>query len=284
LLELETSTEGIHVALAIDQYVHYRVTMGALGDELVQALMDSQFRPDEVVARAETALPWRRRLLPNAAAVADYGARMCAGGVHVTFAIQRPAPDDDFVIPLQKRSHLLSEGQAMMAVLPTAMHQPSISAAAGKPFHHTVFRELYEEVFGGDEVDDDAQHLAEDWYTAASVCEPLAWMTEHPECFRMVLLGWGLNLLTGNYELAVLLVIRDPVFWEKYGHLLVTNWETAGSNSPLVSSKQTLDLKNLLENPAWTGGGIFSFASSLSYLERTEPTRVRVPALSLYAR
>ena len=38
--------------------------------------------------------------------------------------------------------------------------------------------------------------------------------------------GFGLNLVSGNYEFACLIVIDDEDFWTRYGGVIEANWES----------------------------------------------------------
>ena len=40
--------------------------------------------------------------------------------------------------------------------------------------------------------------------------------------------GFGVNLVSGNYEFASLVVIEDEEFWPRYGGDVEANWESAG--------------------------------------------------------
>jgi len=37
--------------------------------------------------------------------------------------------------------------------------------------------------------------------------------------------GFGLNLVSGNYECASLILIEDDEFWSAYGGRIAANWE-----------------------------------------------------------
>jgi hypothetical protein len=40
--------------------------------------------------------------------------------------------------------------------------------------------------------------------------------------------GFGLNLVSGNYEYASLIVIEDDEFWARFGGHVEANWESVG--------------------------------------------------------
>jgi hypothetical protein len=151
LRALSVSNGVIEVEFGIERFATYRVGIGALDDELYQALVDTEGDLGRIAGEWKKYLPWRQQFLPNARSVAAYVDRLCVGGIHATVAIQRPAPWNDFVIPVQRRSRSLSEGHGLITPLPAAFHQPLIDPRAEMPFSCTVFREVFEELFGGDE-------------------------------------------------------------------------------------------------------------------------------------
>lgn len=62
----------------------------------------------------------------------------------------------------------------------------------------------------------------------------MSWLAEHrgTEAFRMECTGFGINLVTGNYELACLLLIDDDSWWTRYGHLVEANCGAPASITP----------------------------------------------------
>jgi hypothetical protein len=57
----------------------------------------------------------------------------------------------------------------------------------------------------------------------------------------MECVGFGINLLSGNYEFACLLLIEDEEWWGQFGGEIEANWEIerirlGSSRSPRVSA------------------------------------------------
>jgi hypothetical protein len=135
-------------------------------------------------------------------------------------------------------------------------------------------RELFEEVFGGDEVRDKSRRLCADWYERTS--PPMQWLRQHRGAFEIVMTGFGISLLTGSATFDGVLAVREVAFWEDFGHEVRTNWEVTESLSPLVSTKDP-DLWELISKRDWTDYSFQSMVEGLLYLKEISPERVALP-------
>ncbi|MDA2919002.1 hypothetical protein MYX76_05830 [Desulfobacterota bacterium AH_259_B03_O07] len=168
-------------------------------------------------------LPLRQKLLPDGSTLANLKTRMSAGGVNVLFAMARGEPYNDFVIPIQRQSRTVSDCQTMISVIPKALHQAMIDPLAEVKLSSTAYRELYDEHFGGIEIQRGARRLRHDWFFEES--EPVKWFRYHQGAYKLECICFGLNLPMGNYEFGILLLVRYTSYWEAFSHLLLTNWE-----------------------------------------------------------
>jgi len=50
----------------------------------------------------------------------------------------------------------------------------------------------------------------------ARLSEPMRWLTAEPGRLRLECTGFGLNLVSGNFEFASLVVIESDNFWSRY--------------------------------------------------------------------
>ena len=275
LVDLDLSTSHLAASFALDNFLSYRFTIGLLRDELIQALIAADFNIDKVISSRTELLPLRQQLLTDGSSFADFRGRMCAGGLAVLFAIARPKPHSDFVIPIQRRSRLVAEAQGMLCVIPRAFHQPMVDSHAEINPSFTAYRELYEELFSGEEVEKDVRRLKADWFFQE--CEPLRWFRDYKGAYNLECTSFGVSLVSGNYEFGILLAVRDEDFWRQYGHWLVTNWEVSEVGGLLVSSSDPQQLANLIQMPEWDGAGLFSFVEGLKRLKMLEPKRVNLP-------
>ena len=98
---------------------------------------------------------------------------------------------------------------------------------------------------------------------------------------RMECTGFGLNLVSGNYEFASLVVIEDDEFWTRYGGHIEANWESAGLR--LYSSLDRELLTELISDESWSNEGLFAFCEGLRRLAQLGGDRVNVLAMEVTA-
>jgi hypothetical protein len=200
---------------------------------------------------------------------------MCVGGPIVFFAMARPKPDNDYVIPIQRRSKAVTDSQEMLSVIPQAYHQHTIDEKKEINLSSSVLREVFEELFEGEEAEKRPRRLKHDWYMYES--EPMNWLRKHRDSYTLQLICAGINLHVGSYEFGVLCAIHDPTFWTKYGSKTKANYE-ANPGLEGVSSLETLRLRNLFKSPEWASEGLFTFVECMKNLEALNPKKVRAPS------
>jgi hypothetical protein len=90
----------------------------------------------------------------------------------------------------------------------------------------TLLRELEEELLGRDELELGGQGVADPIHPSR-LSEPMRWLMDRadPATWQMECTGFGVNLLTGNYEFAALTAIHDEHWWSTYGGAVLANWE-----------------------------------------------------------
>ncbi len=103
-------------------------------------------------------------------------------------------------------------------MIPKGFHQPINDVRADAQIGSTLRREMEEELFGREDVD----NTVSDGRTAdpmhpSRLSEPMRWLLSAPDRLRMECTGFGLNLVSGNYEFASLIVVEDEDFWTRYG-------------------------------------------------------------------
>jgi len=278
LLDFTLQNKRLRARFSLISFMQYRLGLGAAWDELLAGIITSNFDIAKLIDRRTKLLPIREMLLTNAKKLSNFQSRICVGGVHTTFAIQRPDPWNDYVIPLQQRATQVSAGQGLMSVIPQAYHQSTVDPKNELSFTQTFYRELYEELFGGKEVTKKHKHLRYDWYM--DVSEPVKWFRDNDGSYRIICTGFGINLTNGSYEVSLVCVVRDPNYWKKFSHLMISSWET--SERPiLVSTKDGNRLHTLLTMPDWDGCSYFSFCNGLKYLSKIEIDRLSLPDLTI---
>jgi hypothetical protein len=289
LLRMGLRQGRLEAAFGVDSFLRYRFTIGLLGEELVDAL--GRACPEEVLAQREKWLPLRGRFLADGGALARPSSRVCSGGVLTCTAIARGHGRGDFLVLVQRRSPRVSDAHGLLSVIPKAFHQPigfphDAMLVREVGVSSTLYREIFEEVLGGREVELAGTQLEPDWYVRAS--KPLRWLRSRPDSYGASCVGLGFNLLSGNYEVGTMLVIHDPRFWEAFGGQLRPNWE-ADHLMPVTTRRavgaEEVEAADLLERPEvlerWTGEGLFVFVEGLARLKAMYPERTSLPRLKL---
>jgi hypothetical protein len=277
LLDFNTSDGTITGSVSSAPFVEYALTMDLLESELADSIMANRHtRPGD--------LPLRDRYLPDLRSVLDLPQRLCVGGALALCAIARPYDPArgtaDYALLIQRRSGHVLNAARRLAVIPKGFHQPMTDLRADAEIGATLRREMEEELFGRGEVDSTAGP-----YRAAApmhperLSEPMRWLLEDPSRLRMECTGFGLNLISGNYEFGSLVVIEDEEFWPRYGGQVETNWESAGLS--LYSSRDTELLSEMISDEAWSNEGLFALLQGLRRLADVGEGRVNLPKLTL---
>ena len=270
LLSIQLEPGSIRTTFAVDRFLRYRFTLGLLGDELEHHLAKGG-------SLDRRALPLRDRWLSSTVALTAFDNRICAGGVNVLVAIARSEPESDYAFLLHARSSRVSEGQYLMSVTAMGYHEPMQDTRIEVSPVFTVFRELYEELFGGHETIRSRTLVNPQFFYRGNA--PLEWLRMHPASFNLYLTGFGINLLQGNYEFTYLLIIRNGTFWKNFGSALVMNWESQhGAGLQIVSSQDALALSDRLRADTWAGSSLFAFSEGLRCLSMLNPESVKIPA------
>jgi hypothetical protein len=278
LMDVDFRQDTLRASFAVDEFLRYRFTIGLLQDELIEGLINAEFDLDKMFHPNYRDFPLRDETLPNGKSIIDFDRRMCAGGISTCFAMARPHPFNDFAIPVQKRSSSVSDSQGLLSPIPRAFHQPMVDPSSELKLSFTVFRELYEELFGGTETEENVKRLQADWWLHQS--KPIQWFHEHKGAYTFECICLGIDLLSGNYHFGILLAVRDESFWRDFGHQLMTNWEVADSGGKLVSSKNYNQVAEYTHRVDWTED-VFIFVEALKYLQALEPNRCNIPKLEL---
>lgn len=207
-------------------------------------------------------LPIRDRYLPTIEAATAFDERICAGGPACLLAIAR---EEDYLLVVQERSATVLNSTGRLAVVPKAFHQP-LSETSESAVSATLRRELEEELLGRDELDqispDARQRVAPGHRSAWSA--PMRWLDDHHDAFVLLATGFGINMVSGNYEVACLAIVDDPAWWDLHAEELRGNWEMRRTIA--CSSKDTGGLLALLADPRWSDEGLFAFLEGLRRL------------------
>jgi hypothetical protein len=226
-----------------------------------------------VLDDAPSVLPIRADYLPNISSLVDFSSRICAGGVLIMFALARGEPHNDFYFPVQRRASNISDGRGSFALVPQAFHQPGVGLPDEVHFYWTAYREIFEELFEGEEVEKENHHLIHDWYF--DVSQPMQYFREHEGAFDEKLVGFGIDANSGNYLLPIVFLVRDTWYWKTFSQEMKKNWEIA--NIEWISTKDQNRILEILKYGNWTNESLYGLITGLNYLKRTEPRKVDLP-------
>ncbi|HEX3779682.1 MAG TPA: transcriptional regulator [Pseudonocardiaceae bacterium] len=275
LLDVDLGSRRISGNLGVTSFAAYALTMDLLEGELIDALAADRS------SRADT-LPLRDHYLPDIASVLDTSGRVCAGGTLALCAIARPADpyrgDADYLLLVQERSGHVVNAARRLAVIPKGFHQPMTDLRADAKLGATLRREMEEELFGRDDIDNTiADQRTADPMHPSRLSEPMRWLMADPSRLRMECTGFGLNLVSGNYEFPGLIVIEDDEFWPRFGGQVAANWEAISLRQ--YSSLDGELLTDLANDVAWSNEGLFALLQGLRRLRQIGGNRVNLPAI-----
>ncbi|SFR27367.1 hypothetical protein SAMN04488564_11116 [Lentzea waywayandensis] len=273
LLGVDMHRESLGGTVGVSSFVEYIVTMDLLEGELVDALAGG-------VRAGE--LPLRDRYLPDLDTVLDVGGRLTAGGTLALCAFARPADPfrgpADYVLLVQERSGHVINAARRLAVIPKGFHQPLVDFRADAQVGATLRREMEEELFGRHDIDNTVgDQRSADPMHPSRLSEPMRWLLGEPGRLRMECTGFGLNLVSGNFEFPSLIVVDDEEFWQRYGGQIEANWETA--NLRQYSSADAELVEELAADTAWSNEGLFALLQGLRRLKEIGGSRVNVPTI-----
>jgi transcriptional regulator with XRE-family HTH domain len=275
LVDIDTAPAGVGGSVGLTPFVRYALTMDLLERELVDAVAAGvDCRPGS--------LPLRDRHLPDFSSIVDVSGRLCAGGALALCAIARPADPyrgaADYALLVQERSGLVLNMTRRLSVIPKGFHEPLTDVRADVPLGATLRREMEEELFGRSDVDNTRgePRVAAPMHPSR-LSEPMRWLMEDPNRLRMECTGFGLNMVSGNYEFAGLIVIEDEEFWSRFGGHIEANWESAGLRQ--YSSLDCQTVTELIAHESWSSEGLFALLLGIRRLMETGGTRVNLPTI-----
>jgi hypothetical protein len=275
LLRINVHSGMIGGSVGVAPFVEYALTMDLLEGELIDALAAG-------VSPGRGSLPLRDRYLPDLASVRDVSGRLCAGGVLALCAIARPASPHrgqaDYLLLVQERSGNVINAARRLAVIPKGFHEPLTDLRSDAQIGGTLRREMEEELFGRDDVDSTVAHQRRaDPMHPSRLSDPMRWLMGGSERLRMECTGFGLNLVSGNYEFASLIVIEDEEFWSCYGGQIEANWESSALRQ--YSSLDHQLITELISEESWSNEGLFALLQGLRRLGQIGGHRVNLPAI-----
>ena len=270
LCSLEIEASRLSAQFETTEFASYVLTADLLEAEL-RGLVSG-----EVPREATASTPLRDAWLPTLADGLAFEDRLCAGGPVCLVAI---ADGEQYQLLVQERSRQVLNVIGALSVVPKAFHQPTMDAYGETRISTTIERELEEELLGRSDLE---QLSAESMRRAApldplNATAPMRWLRAHPQSWQMECTGFGINMVSGNYEFSCLVAIHDPTWWSSYAHLLEANWEARRLHR--YSSLDTDGIYHVFADPRWSNEGLFAFIEGLRRLSELGSPLVRVPAI-----
>jgi len=276
LTGIDVTKGEISGSLGMTQFATYALTLDLLESELRDALAAG-------VPPVPGSLPLRDAYLPDLRSVLDVAGRLCAGGALALCAFARPADPyrgpADYLLLVQERSGSVVNAARQLAVIPKGFHQPLTDYRGDARIAATLRREMEEELFGRADIDNTIheRHAADPMHPSR-LSAPMRWLLrENPAALRMECTGFGLNLVSGNFEFACLVVVDSDDFWDRFGGEIEACWESASLRQ--YSSLDSESLAELAGDDGWSNEGLFAFLQGLRRLSKVGGDRVDIPAI-----
>ncbi len=265
LATLEIGSGQLLAEFGCTDFAAYALTADLLEAELRDQLREGVHDPHRMVT------PLRDAWLPTTESGLAFDQRMCVGGPVCLVAI---SDGEQYHLLVQERSTQVLNVTGTLAVIPKAFHQPTVDPYGETAISTTVERELEEELLGRPDLEQlssaSLRHAAP--LHALNASAPMAWLHSHPEAWKMECTGFGVNMVSGNYEFSCLVAIYDPAWWNRYGHLLEANWEAMRLQR--YSSLDRDGILRLVGDPHWSNEGLFAFIEGLRRLAVLDPASV----------
>jgi hypothetical protein len=279
LRSFDPRSEDTVASFSVAQYADYKIELGRLEAETIRALKECGLSVDAAYSGRRKEMPIRTNRLSTCAVMANYRDRLCAGGTNVLLALRRP-DRSDFTFYVKRRSSKVSTGKRVFSLIPSGMHQPETLATAREETSvaATVFREMWEELFGGEDVEGEGEHYAPLWYMNK---RPIAWLVRNPNSFTLKLVSFGLNLLDGTFEFGVLLAVTDPRYWDTFAHEIVPNDEFSDSFTPPYETSDGARLASVITDPYLADMSRIALVEGLRRLHQLEPKSVALPDIKI---
>ena len=259
------------------RYLQHKLTSGLLEPELRDALFTCNFNVQTIMRERQTRLPLRDRLLPNIRSILQFSDRVCTGGVAAVLAIATGDENDEFLIPIYRRSGKVARNPFMLSIAPSGVHSAEIEVQREVNIICTIFREFFEELQKGEDTGRESiSRLKWDWYF--SLCPALVWLREHPDSWCMECVTFSLNSFSGGYGFGVLWIIQDPEFWKTYGGELSVNWEIS-EVAERLHSKDTSAIARILTKQDWADECQMIMVECIMRLAKKFPNKCRIPSI-----
>ncbi len=286
LTGIDVQRESLRATFALSDFLAYRVTTQLCREDLLWSLRRYAKQPAslmkvkcgdqrmcQLVARE---LVVRKTLLPSDA-LADFAGRACLGGIHAVVALKFK---NSYLIPIGRRSESVAHGQGRTVTIPTGYHQCFVDKYMEVNLYWTVLREIFEELFGGKEVERGTSHFRFDWY--ADQEEPIRWLFSNPRHVQVIVTCFGVNLEIGNYEFGILVIVDDDDFYTRYSSRMRCNWEFSPElGQPFLDTKDQGAIGEMLLQENWEHQNRPALVEALRWIQKNRSASISLPELTV---
>ncbi|HEX5496087.1 MAG TPA: hypothetical protein VFX70_16080 [Mycobacteriales bacterium] len=203
--------KGPRIRLIMAEYFQFLSACGSLEDETYDAIRGRNRRT-----------PLRDKFMPDLKT-----AELCPLGAHA-FGMQAAFVFDDdgvFKILIQRRSNSVSIYGGALAVVPVFGCQSfDLTDESSVSVYHNFLREVYEELYGGVEVERPGPRVDPRWFYVEPSVARLIEAREAGE-FEFKLLGFGFDALNGEIDISGLALVTKNHFACDELARMTANWE-----------------------------------------------------------
>jgi hypothetical protein len=255
VVEVQETEEGPRIRLALAEYFQFLTACGALEDETYAA-----------VRNRKSPTPVRDAVLGSVDDAAQ--ARRGAHGFGMQCAFVFPE-EGRLRVLIQRRSHSVSIYGGALAVVPVfGCQSMDLSDRTPVSIFHNFLREVYEELYGGEEVEKRGNRVDPTWYYQEP---PIAGLIAAREAGLMEFrtLGFGFDGLNGEVDICGLAYVKDPEFARRELPVLKANWEIQDINCWDLFGD---DLTDAMFAGDFSPGSVYTIAEARRYLAGVEET------------
>lgn len=272
--------EFVSCSQSDDRFRLYRATYGSLSDELADSL--AKYGIDKLRSKRKKINKYwkkRQRYLGTADDIVSlngdsyYCNRICAGGILALFAVDiQEGKNKDTAIIIQRRSKKVSDEPGVYAVVPKAFHGFNIDSFNEVDLEYSVYRECYEELFGGDDKPAEPGYVIPQFYKSLSpAMKDLMEKKGNNRDLKPLGIFW--DLILGNFHVPFILHVKDPAWWTTHKDLIKVNWEVDEDVTPVIMLSETDKIIELLQEKKWASDSFFTFTEGLRWLCQNKETQ-----------
>ncbi len=241
----------------------YRATYGNVFDELALNIIDKGLNPTlhALESQSTKLFPLRTKYMSDLNQVLAMSKRICAGGPIVLIAARTDEHDLAFII--QRRSATVSDEPLALTPVPRAFHSPEVDPAVEYDLTFSIYREIWEELFGGE---DRVGGQISPYYFFEKSRAVKELYEGRGITNNLIPLGLMWDLYRGNFVASYCLYITDPSWWAKYSRDMEVNWEFDSIKKKSAVMAKQGGLIDLIHARDWAVDSYFAFLESLRWL------------------